>query len=341
MKNIFDSTKIKLTLRYLAIIMFITLGFSCFIFAAINQATQIVLEGQEQEMQKQLSQVPPQFRQYVVFDTHKTEAILDIRQRVLANLIVVNIVVLLASATLGYYLAGKTLQPIEEMVTKQKRFISDAAHELKTPLTAIKTDLEVTLRDKNLTLEDAKETLNRMLEETDELSAMTASLLSVSKYDMVNVNHKNIATFKLNDLVYKVVKKFAASAKEKNIEIIQTLSEVEIKADEKEIEQVLNNIIDNAIKYSNSDSKIYINLSGVKGKAELRVKDEGVGISAENLSHVFDPFFREDKSRAKSKTEGYGLGLAITKEIIESYGGSISVTSKPGNGSEFKVLLPN
>ncbi len=340
MKNIFDSAKIKLTALYLAIIMAVTVSFSIFIFHGVNEATKHALDIQRARVERQLSRVPAQFRGNVVFEDYNTNAILEIREKVLYNLFFVNAFIFIVSGTLGYYLAGRTLEPIEQMLLKQKRFISDAAHELKTPLTAIKADLEVTLRSKNLELSEAKDAMNRTLEEIDSLSAITANLLATSKHELVDSYKKDINIFQLNNLINKVAKKYAAITKEKNIRIIENLADVKIKGDQKDIEQVLNNIIDNAIKYSKDDSSINIVLTQNNKKAEVKIEDEGVGIAEKDLAHIFDPFYRADISRTKSKTEGYGLGLAISKDIIESYGGKIEVTSKPNKGSTFTITLP-
>jgi signal transduction histidine kinase len=263
--------------------------------------------------------------------------LLEIREKLLFNLILINVIVLVASGTLGYYLAGKTLEPIEEMIIKQKRFISDAAHELKTPLTAIKTDIEVTLRDKKLTLEDSRKTLTRTIDEINELSLLTSNLLASSKYNNSDIYKKEVEVFELGGLIDKVVRKLNVKAKEKNIKIIKDLKPIEIRADPHEIEHVIMNILDNAIKYSNTDSEVSVSSSSLANKAEVKIVDHGMGIPEKNLNLIFEPFFRGDKSRDKFKTEGYGLGLAITKDIIESYGGTISISSKPGKGSTFTI----
>lgn len=339
MSSIFNSTKIRLTGLYLAIIMFVTVSFSFFIFSQVNEATKHAMQIQKKKIEKQFAQVPPEFRKQIFLESYQTEALLEIRENVLYNLIVVNLTILVVSASLGYYLAGKTLKPIEEMVAKQKRFISDAAHELKTPLTAIKTDIEVTLRDKNLTKETTKEALNRTLQEVDELTALTNHLLAASKYNNGDVYKKDIKSFKLNESISKVVKKYEPKAKDKDIEIKLNLSDVEINADQVEVEQVLSNVIDNAIKYSGRESEVKVSLTKEKNNAIIKVKDSGQGISQENQERIFEPFYRGDKSRTNSKTEGYGLGLAITKDIVQSYGGNILVVSQPQKGSTFTITL--
>lgn len=344
MKNIFSTTKIKLTALYLMIIMFVTLSFSLFIFAGVNEATEHAMEAQRRKMERQFLSVPPQFREHVVFNSYKEDAILQIREEVLYSLIVINLAVLVISATLGYYLAERTLKPIEDMLAKQKRFISAAAHEIKTPLTAMKTDIEVTLRDKKLNLISAKEALQRTVFEVDELSSLTTNLLAASKYNNGDVYRKEIKIFELSSLIDKVIKKFKIKASDKNIEIKIELKneDIALKADQLEIEHAISNVIDNAIKYSNEKTMVLVTISKSENKkyAVIEVKDQGYGISKENIQHIFDPFYRENNARTRSKAEGYGLGLAITKDIIESYSGKIKVESKVEKGSTFTITLP-
>lgn len=332
----FKSARLELTLWYLAIVMFITLSFSFFVFDGVARNTQRALEAQRRRMEIQ-AELPFQFqlkppRNDPAFDV---ETLLEIRNRTFINLIVINIIVLVVSGGLGYFLAGHTLKPIEEMVKKQKRFISDAAHELKTPLTAMKTSLEVSLRDKDFTVLEAKEALESTIEEVDKLHQFTNRLLKQSKYQ--NGNGTTKEKVELSSLIIKTVENLKPLSKKKNIQINYDLKEVSVKGSGEELEELFTNLIENAVKYSPKSKPVNILMNTQYNTVIIKIKDEGVGISSEDLPHIFEPFYRADKSRTDSRHEGYGLGLAISKEIIERHNGKIYVESNEGLGTTFTV----
>jgi signal transduction histidine kinase len=222
---------------------------------------------------------------------------------------------------------------------KQKRFISDAAHEVKTPLTAMKTGLEVTLRDKNLNLTEAKQILISTIEEVDKLNTLTSNLLKQSRYRYGNGNHtENIA---LDILITSIVSKYSEHSKDKNnSEIELELQPAIVKGNEEALRELFTNLIENALKYGKSKKPIQIKLNKDKSVARVDIRDFGKGIPAEDLPCIFEPFFRADKSRTDSVSEGYGLGVASVKEIVDGHNGKITVESKPNRGTIFTVTLP-
>ena len=266
------------------------------------------------------------------------ETLNEVRQRTLWVLIGINSAVLVISGTLGYLLAGKTLKPIEDMVGKQKRFISNAAHEIKTPLTAMKTNLEVTLRDKDLTVADSRKAFTSTIEEVDKLSKFTNRLLQQSKYQNGLAHYT--ADIDLEKLLQKVVERLKPLADKKSQTFEVRDGKALVKGDRDELSELFTNLIENAVKYSETGQTIKILLSVEKSCVLFMVEDSGKGINKEDLSHIFEPFYRADKSRTDSGNEGYGLGLAISKEIVHRHKGHISVESVRDKGSKFIVRLP-
>lgn len=310
MKNVFSIARLKLTLIYLAIIMAISLFFSLNIYGIIDREVQ--------RRDRMFHLTPPK------------ELVDEIRSRIIDQLILINSGILLLSGISGYLLAGLTLKPIEEMMEEQKRFISDASHELRTPLTAIKTETEVTLRDKKLDLKNAKKQLASNLEEIDKLKKLTDYILTLNK--LQNNFLENQEEINLREIALETIKRFGQKIK------LQA-EEIKIKGNKESIEKLVAIFLDNAIKYTPKNKKIEMRIKRENGKAIIEIEDNGIGIKQSEIPHIFDRFYRADTSRSKNKIEGYGLGLAIAKEIVKSYKGKIEVESTLGKGSVFRIIL--
>lgn len=261
------------------------------------------------------------------------------KRAVVWRLLKVNGVIILASGIAAYVLAGKTIKPIEEALEEQKRFTADAGHEIKTPLTALRTELEVALRDKKLTLKDSKAILKSNLEEVISLQKLSENLMLLNRYSKKH-NGMHFNEVSIKEIIEKATKTLKPMADEKNIKINLDLANIETKGDSQSLEELMIILIDNAIKYSEKKSKIEITSEVSRNKTIIKVKDYGAGISKEDQEHLFDRFYRADSSRNKTKADGYGLGLAIAKEIVERHKGNISVESGFGKGSTFRVALP-
>lgn len=263
----------------------------------------------------------------------------EIRQRVAIRIITLDGLVLIFSGVAGYFLAGKTLEPIEKMVEEQKQFISDASHELRTPLTAIKTEIEVALRNQKMDLKNAKKLLVSNLEEVNRMQTLSNYLLTLAKYQ---TNQVKLPMEKLNlaAIAQKAVKKISTLAKKKNITLKREFKKASLVGNIASLNELAIILLDNAIKYSRESGQIIIRTKILKNQAVLEVKDFGVGIKAAELPHIFGRFYRADSSRAKKGADGYGLGLAIAKSIVELHHGKIKVRSIYGKGSKFSVVLP-
>ncbi|HUD20959.1 MAG TPA: ATP-binding protein, partial [Candidatus Saccharimonadales bacterium] len=262
--------------------------------------------------------------------------------RLRLNLLYFNLFILLLSAGLSYWLARRTLQPIEEMIEAQNRFTADASHELRTPITAMRTEVEVSLRDEKLDLKSAKELLGSNLEEIGKLEALSNSLLKLARYD--GQNHLELTDISAREIIMAAFKKVEPQARHKNIDFDFNLADLTISVDKSRFQELLTILMENAVKYSPADTKVTIGTKKTDHHISITVADQGVGIKASDLPHVFDRFYRADQSRSKSagwrKPDGYGLGLSIAKQIVESHHGKISAESKIGHGTTFVITLP-
>ncbi len=262
----------------------------------------------------------------------------ETKERLAGILLLVNLGILGASSLAGYFLAGRTLRPIKEMVDEQNRFVTDASHELRTPLTSLKTTTEVYLRDKNHTLEESDALHKSNLEEINNLQTLSDNLIKLTQYQKSNGNMV-FTDASLADITEEAVKKVANLAKFKKITLLNKIEDTKIEADRQSLVEMFVIFLDNAIKYSHKNTTVTMSTRVQDRFVEIEIKDEGVGIAKKDISHLFDRFYRVDKSRTKTDVAGYGLGLSIAKQIVDKHNGLIKVESEVGKGTIFKVFL--
>lgn len=241
----------------------------------------------------------------------------------------------------GVVLMIRDVTKLRELEVVQREFVSNVSHELKTPLAIISGYAQTLLSDDgNLSDDNKKLCLNSIYKETDRLSYLIAQLLELAR---INENRDTDVYMDFNpfELVEKAMVSLREVAKKKNIIIVTIVSSENIKIHSNALffYQILNNLVNNAIKYSPDDSKIIINQNVEGSKYILNVSDRGYGIPNDDIEHIFDRFYRVDKSR-NSKIAGSGLGLSITKDLVLKMNGRIEVISKVDEGSTFTVLLP-
>lgn len=334
--QLFRSATLKLTVWYLAILMLISLSFSVVIYQVSLAEVDNRLETLQHNLLDDSS--PSYIRDRTLSllpvsadDLRKAEISVASKQIVLA-LVYVNVIVLLAGGVAAYAMAKRTLRPIEDAHEAQSRFTSDASHELRTPLAAMKAELEVYLRDENLTVDEARDLLDSNLEEVDKLINLSEMLLHLSRleYDKLEVSRIDM-TLIASNLVDKnpESKRFELSLRRQAI----------TQANEAAVTEVMEILIDNALKYSTPDSPIKIRVFGQAGYVAFRIKNSGPPISKKSISRLFDRFYRDDKSRTGGRTRGYGLGLSIAKKIIDIHGGYITASSNSKETS-FTFFLP-
>lgn len=242
---------------------------------------------------------------------------------------------------IGYLAASLSLMASEiaRGEDNQKKFIANVSHDFRSPLTSIKGYLEA-MQDGTIPPELYDKYLGILLNETDRLIKLTNSLLTLNNLNMKGVVLEK-TTFDINQVVRTTAAAFEGACRPKRIgiELVLTGDHLPVIADKSKIEQVLYNLLDNAIKFSHSDSSIKIETSEKHGKVFVSVKDSGIGIPKDSLRLIFDRFYKTDLSRGKDK-KGTGLGLSITKEIIQAHNENINVISTEGVGSEFIFSLP-
>ena len=221
----------------------------------------------------------------------------------------------------------------------QKKFIANVSHDFRSPLTSIKGYLEAML-DGTIPPELHEKYLRIVLNETERLTKLTNSLLTLNNLNMKGMVLEKTA-FDLNKVIRSTAASFEGTCQQKHIgiELVLTGEQMPVFADKSKIEQVLYNLLDNAIKFSHPESAIKIETTEKHGKVFVSVKDRGIGIPKDSLRLIFDRFYKTDLSRGKDK-KGTGLGLAITKEIIQAHNENINVISTEGVGTEFIFSLP-
>lgn len=331
----FKRARIKLTVLYLGIIMTISLCFSLFIYRMVSSELQGRLFAIERRLElRQRGFLPPPGQdQFFLEDIQETEA------KVLLVLVYTNLVILVLSSVAGYLLAGITLRPIENAMDEQKRFVADASHELKTPLTSLQTSIEVAIRDKKITLNEALFTLKDSLSDIKNMTTLTNDLLSLTSYQQ-NGLKKYFEKVNLREVIFESVKKMGPVAKKKNINPDVIGNNIFIKGNKESLEKLVTILLDNALKYTHEKGKVVIEFSKKGSHVFIEVADTGIGIDKKDLPKIFERFYRSDMSRSKVNAVGFGLGLSIAKSIVEIHHGTIEVESEVGKGSTFTVKLP-
>lgn len=323
------SATIRLTLTYLGIIMAMSIGFSIVLYRKSSGT----LGHQLPPAYVGFNEEEPARRVRTYVEQRLAEGRADLRD----SLILLNILVLVGGAGISYLLARRSLEPIEEAVEAQNQFVSDASHELRTPLTALQLENEVALRQINLTLDGAKSVLASNIEEIHKLKDLSEGLLTLATQE-----HQDLVLqpLKLAHAIKAAVQDVTASAEAKDITITQKLAkDLLVVGNETALKRLFVIILDNAIKYSPPKTVIQITAAQEGKRIIISFADQGPGIAAKDLPHIFQRFYRADASRNK-QTTGFGLGLAIGKTIVEQHKGTIKAQNNAPQGTIIKISLP-
>lgn len=230
------------------------------------------------------------------------------------------------------YLA-ETLQQ-QEML--RKRLSSDMAHEIRTPLTTLKTHIEAIMDG---IWEPTRERLESLYEELERITKLTNSLQDLAKIEQANLV-VNKTKFDVSSEVKKILNTFEPMYGNKNIKIDESIMPGILgNLDRDKFKQIMYNLLSNAYKYSKEGGTVSVRLSQEKSWIRIEVEDNGIGISEKDLSYIFERFYRGDISRSR-ETGGVGIGLTITKTLVEIHGGKIEAESTEGKGSIFRLILP-
>lgn len=328
----FQSARITLTAWYLVIIMLVSMFFSVAFYSVASSEIERVFHRMHNEQLRRERGFPLNaYRQIPSF-----EELDNAKQRLKFILLFINTTIFVLSGAASYFLAGRTLHPIQKMVDEQNRFISDASHELRTPLTALRSEMEANLLEK-MSVPKAKEIITSNLEEVISLQTLTDYLLDLTKYNNGNINFEKISLLKI---VEDSLKKTIPLARKKHITISHTIADEYILGNAYNVKKLFIILLDNAIKYSQEKTNISLSSKVEKNLIHIKIQDQGIGIPKKDIPFIFDRFYRSDRSRTKYTVPGYGLGLAIAKKIVTEHYGRISVESTVGKGSTFSVTFP-
>lgn len=239
----------------------------------------------------------------------------------------------------GYFLARRALIPIQDAWDKQQQFVADASHELRTPLTVIQSNAELILRHPENSIEQESRRVTTILRETMRVNKLVATLLTLARAD-ANQNEMNFGQVNINEIIEPIAEQFQLLAEHKDIAFkVVAGSSLRLIGDRERLHQLIVILLDNAVKFTSKPGTVELRCYEKSNSLHIEVEDTGCGIPPEDLSHVFDRFFRGDKSRSRD-IGGTGLGLSIAYWIVDKHGGKIKADSQPGKGTVLHVTLP-
>lgn len=329
----FESATFKLTVWYLAIAMTISLIFSV---ALYNVTTHELGRGLQSENQRIIDRFP-------VFEDDPTlnhPGEYDTEERIFWRLVGFNVLVFLGAGAASYWLARRTLEPIQAAHEQQKHFTSVVSHELRTPLTAMRMESEVALMNDKAKPAELRDTLTSNLEEVGKMELLINNLLRLTRLEADELQQSFTRTNGV-EIVRAAMQQIDSQADSRGITVSSQTGRHYIYGDKSSLTQLLVILLDNAIKYSPKGSAISVNAKPDKQNQQAiwEVKDEGSGISPKTLEHIFERFYR-GRGPAHQASDGYGLGLSIAKTIADLHGGEIILTSREGHGTTATVKLP-
>jgi signal transduction histidine kinase len=230
------------------------------------------------------------------------------------------------------------LERLDAAFAMQRRFIADASHELRNPLAVIRTNLDVDLADPSASREELRRTALVVRRATERMTRLVDDLLALARLESPDPVREPVDVASVVD---EVAEEFATLAAERSISIERSLEpEIAVLGDREALKRALVNLVDNALRFSPERSRIVIGGGRSQAWVWLAVEDQGVGIAPQDQATIFDRFARADRSRSRDRG-GSGLGLSIVRQIVESHGGTVRVSSEVGRGSTFVVWLPS
>ena len=257
---------------------------------------------------------------------------------------------------------NEMLASLEQVYQQQQRFLADASHELRAPITSIRCNLDLLAKAPDLPAEEAEAALSDARAEADRMGRLVSDLLMLARSDAVaQIEDKVVNGYKkvmgkrqivdVDSLLLEVFLQYRPEKKhgqegegrregqEGPRLLLQDITPVRVYGDADQLKQVLVALVDNALKYTPYEGSVALSLATDEGWAIVKISDTGIGIAAEDLPHIFERFYRADRARSRDRG-GSGLGLAIVESIVQEHGGVIEVESELGKGSSFMVKLP-
>lgn len=331
----FKQTQLKLTFFYsiLFLILFWVFSFGLYFWMEYSFGEGYISQVRERHVQQSQNDGDFDDQKAVIVTIAGDVALNQLRNILLA----INSISLFVIPAISWYLAEKSLAPVQLAYEKQKQFVSDASHELRTPLSIMTGEIDMALR-KERNEKEYQGILKSNKEELARLTSLVENLLFLAREDQNNITTISDVV-DMTDLLLALIVQFKPIYTKKHLSVhFQPDAEsIAIKGNTPLIRQLFFNLLDNAIKYTDKGD-ILITLSREGKYAKVALKDTGIGINREHQSQLFDRFYRVDYAR--SETKGYGLGLAICQAIVKRHNGIITLTSSPHQGSTFKVFLP-
>jgi signal transduction histidine kinase len=238
----------------------------------------------------------------------------------------------------GAYMAGRAVRPVRESFERQRAFIADASHELKTPLTLIRVDTEVL--QSGLENPDERELADEVLAETDRMSAILSDLLTMARLDagVLEVARK---PFDLCNLLKEETERFKVRATREGVRLeVRAPDELLASGDPARTGQILAALLDNALRFTPSGGSVEVTAREQDGRVEATVRDTGSGISPEHLPHIFERFYRAEAARGRADGGGMGIGLAIAQSLAHAQEGDLEAANAKDGGAVFRLKLP-
>lgn len=313
--NVFLRARLKLTGIYVTILAIILFGFSAILIQSLGRN---LTDASEEN--------------FPDIETHH-HFVQDTLSTVRNEILLIDLLILIAAAGASYVLAGYTLRPIQRSLEAQRIFSENASHELRTPLAVMKNDAEVLLRNPNPTKERVYETLRSNIEEMDRMAQMAKDLLTLAR----SQNHITPVAEKVNitEIIRKTAEKMRSVGNPKGVAInVADGNPLYINGNRAGLERVIINLLQNAIEHTPKDGSVSIITQQEKNNALIEISDTGVGIEEKDLPHIFDRFYKGEGA------SGSGLGLSIVKDLVKQHSGRIEIESTGAKGTLVTIKLP-
>lgn len=330
----FKSATLRLTAFYIILLAAISLFFSVNWYNGATTQVQRGLERQRGALIRNFENRPFDG----VLQEIRAQQIEEAQKAIITNIVTANIVLLTVGGYASYLLAKKTIRPIEEAHDAQARFIADASHELRTPISVMRSEIEVELRKKSIS-KQARRLLESTLEEVTELQQLSDNLLQIAS---ISTNAKTIelASFPLKPVIEKAVFSAKKIAESRDITIRTTIDAAQVVSHKDSIRQIVTILLDNAIKYSPDSSTVELIGEISDERYVISLTDKAGGISNKDQQHIFERFYRVNKKRTQG-VSGNGLGLSIARELANHAGAEVTLAKSDDKGSTFHILIKN
>lgn len=335
--SMFRSARWNLTLFYLGIIVLLNLAVTLSVRVYAEREfirSNIAQRSEVQQWAVDFFQFPGKHSDIDISQIQNEQAEI-VRQHLNEGLLVINLLALVVGGMLSYWFAGRTLRPLQEVHEAQARFTADASHELRTPLANMRLENEVFLRQKHISEEEARQQIASNLEEVQRLERLSNNLLALHQYGQAALTR---APVDAERIVNEALDAVATTAEAKHVQIIRRIQPATIIAHHESMVQLMDILLDNALKYGARGGKVYVTGKKQVGRYILTVRDKGPGLAAEDIPHLFERLYRGDKARS-TKVSGYGLGLALGREIALANSATIAAANHPKGGALFSVSL--